>query len=148
MVFDFYNFESYFVKFANLCFSLSNTVKRKRTVFNEPKTYYTEIHKRPKLDEDLSGRIRVGPTFSADPSRFRVIQNEVALINRKQLYKRLDDFMTKNPTFPVLYIHGPPGFGKSHLLLRKVNDLCLDPECRVFYIASTTQQRHGLDFAC
>jgi DNA replication protein DnaC len=116
--------------------------KRKReTEHAQAKEYFEELERRTKrtksADETNNIAIRLPPKFITASLRFDICDGEVVLIDRKEIYQKLRDFLETYPHQP-LYIHGPQGVGKSHLLLRCVNDLRQDFTKRVVYVPGMT----------
>ena len=112
--------------------------KRKREEVKEKaKVYFDHIDKLPRLDHIKSVNVPVGPTFAADTSRFEVVERAVILIQREKLNRKWDAFLEMHRSHPVLYVQGPQGIGKSHLILHKINELRLDTKNRVIYIPGT-----------
>jgi len=110
--------------------------KRKREeVKKTAKEYFDRIAKLPRLEHNVPASVPVGPTFSADA--FELINRQAFLIHRENLSREWDDFLAKHPRSPVLYIQGPQGIGKSHLIFQKVMDLRLDSTNRVIYVPGT-----------
>jgi DNA replication protein DnaC len=114
-----------------------DVLKRKREELkNQAKQYFSEIMKRAKRSDEASTLIPVGPTF-VPTTRFNVISRDVRMLDRTPLYEELRAFLVRNPggKHPVLYIQGPQGVGKSHLLLKMVHELRTQPSNRVIYVA-------------
>jgi DNA replication protein DnaC len=111
-------------------------VKRKRDNeedLQKAKEYF-EILKKPKIDE-VHRSVQVPPTFNTSGARFQIDgEGNVLLIDRKKLYEKLMSFLRDNQGMPALYIQGPQGIGKSHLLLRCVTELRSDFNNRVIYV--------------